>query len=97
MTASAAQDIAIRATVTKTGDAIVVDLTESDPQVPSFLNSSWPNTVSAVPDGHCLPARSGNRQERWLLPPHRDCRQGRHDCLAARGCTGDHVHVPLLE
>ena len=42
------QDIAIRATVTKTGDAIVVDLTESDPQVPSFLNSSWPNTVSAV-------------------------------------------------
>jgi N-methylhydantoinase B/oxoprolinase/acetone carboxylase alpha subunit len=40
--------IAIRAMVTKTGDAIVVDLTESDPQVPSFLNSSWPNTVSAV-------------------------------------------------
>ncbi|MBW6400808.1 hydantoinase B/oxoprolinase family protein [Roseomonas sp. HJA6] len=41
-------DIAIRATVTKQGDAITVDLTESDPQVPSFLNSSWPNTASAV-------------------------------------------------
>ncbi len=42
------QDIPIRATVTKRGDSIVVDLTESAPQVPSFLNSSWPNTASAV-------------------------------------------------
>ncbi|WP_198371066.1 hydantoinase B/oxoprolinase family protein [Roseomonas rosulenta] len=42
------QDIPIRATVTKRGDSITVDLTESAPQVPSFLNSSWPNTVSAV-------------------------------------------------
>lgn len=42
------QDIAIRARVTKRGDSITVDLTESDPQVPSFLNSSWPNTSSAV-------------------------------------------------
>jgi N-methylhydantoinase B len=41
-------DIAIRATVTKTGDAITVDLSDSAPQVPSFLNSSWPNTASAV-------------------------------------------------
>lgn len=42
------QDIPIRATVTKRGDAITVDLSGSAPQVPSFLNSSWPNTVSAV-------------------------------------------------
>jgi N-methylhydantoinase B len=42
------QDIPIRATVTKRGDSITVDLSDSAPQVPSFLNSSWPNTVSAV-------------------------------------------------
>lgn len=42
------EDIAIRARVVKRGDSITVDLTESDPQVPSFLNSSWPNTASAV-------------------------------------------------
>jgi N-methylhydantoinase B len=42
------EDIGIRATVTKAGDSIVVDLSDSDPQVPSFLNSSWPNTASAV-------------------------------------------------
>ncbi len=42
------QDIAIRATVTKKGDSLIVDLSDSAPQVPSFLNSSWPNTASAV-------------------------------------------------
>lgn len=42
------QDIPIRATVTKRGDSITVDLRGCAPQVPSFLNSSWPNTVSAV-------------------------------------------------
>jgi len=43
-----ATDIAIRATVTKTGDHLVVDLRESDPQVTGFVNSSYPNTMSAV-------------------------------------------------
>ena len=42
------QDIPIRATVTKCRDSITVDLSDSAPQVPSFLNSSWPNTASAV-------------------------------------------------
>ncbi|HWT09922.1 MAG TPA: hydantoinase B/oxoprolinase family protein [Roseomonas sp.] len=41
-------DSAIRARVVKKGDAITVDLSDSAPQVPSFLNSSWPNTASAV-------------------------------------------------
>ena len=42
------EDIAIRATVTKKGDSLTVDLSDSAPQVPSFLNSSRPNTASAV-------------------------------------------------
>ena len=41
-------DIAIRAKVTIAGDSLVVDLTESDPQVDSFLNSAVANTRSAV-------------------------------------------------
>jgi N-methylhydantoinase B len=43
-----AEDITIRATVTKQGGALIVDLTASDPQTLGFVNSSWPNTVSAV-------------------------------------------------
>ena len=42
------EDIAIRATVTVAGDALTVDLTESDAQVASFLNSSYANMRSAV-------------------------------------------------
>jgi N-methylhydantoinase B len=41
-------DIPIRATVTKKGDALTVDLSESHDQVTGFINSSFPNTMSAV-------------------------------------------------
>jgi N-methylhydantoinase B len=41
-------DIWIRATVTKKGDALTVDLTDSHRQVHGFINSSFPNTMSAV-------------------------------------------------
>ena len=42
------ENVAIRATVTKKGDGLIVDLSESDPQVKGFVNSSFPNTMSAV-------------------------------------------------
>lgn len=41
-------DVKVRARVTKAGSAITVDLSESDPQTAGFVNSSWPNTVSAA-------------------------------------------------
>ena len=41
-------DICIRATVTKRGDSLVVDLSDSHRQVTGFINSSWPNTMSSV-------------------------------------------------
>jgi N-methylhydantoinase B len=41
-------DIAIRATVTKRGSDLMIDLSESDPQVGSFVNSSYPNMRSSV-------------------------------------------------
>jgi len=43
-----ARDIHIRATVTKRGDGLVVDLTDSHPQVTGFVNSSYPNTMASV-------------------------------------------------
>ncbi len=43
-----ATDIAIRATVTKQGDSLTVDLTASDDQVKGFVNSSYANMRSAV-------------------------------------------------
>jgi N-methylhydantoinase B len=42
------EDVAIRATVTKRGDSLTVDLSESDPQTTGFVNSSYPNMRSAV-------------------------------------------------
>jgi N-methylhydantoinase B len=34
--------------VTKRGDSLEIDLTDCHPQVTGFVNSSWPNTMSAV-------------------------------------------------
>jgi N-methylhydantoinase B len=42
------EDIAIRAKVTVSGSDLTVDLTQSDPEVESFVNSSLANTRSAV-------------------------------------------------
>jgi hypothetical protein len=43
-----ARDVYIRATVTKRGDGLVVDLTDCHPQVVGFINSSYPNTMASV-------------------------------------------------
>ena len=43
-----ATDIPIRARVTKRGGHIHVDLSDSADQVRGFVNSSWPNTLSAA-------------------------------------------------
>ena len=42
------EDIRIHAKVTKFGSDLTIDLSDSDPQVTSFVNSSYPNTRSAV-------------------------------------------------
>jgi N-methylhydantoinase B len=42
------EDIYIRATVTKSGSDLKIDLTDSHKQVASFINSSYPNMYSAV-------------------------------------------------
>ena len=42
------RDIWIRATVTKKGDGLTIDLSDSHRQVSGFVNSSFPNTMSAI-------------------------------------------------
>jgi N-methylhydantoinase B len=42
------RDIHIRATVTKRGSDLEVDLSDSHDEVDGFINSSWPNTYSAA-------------------------------------------------
>jgi N-methylhydantoinase B len=42
------EDIWIRATVTKRGSEVTVDLSDSHPQVHGFINSSYPNMRAAV-------------------------------------------------
>jgi N-methylhydantoinase B len=42
------EDVYIRATITKAGSDLTIDLTDSHPQVVGFINSSYPNTYSAV-------------------------------------------------
>ncbi len=43
-----AEDVYIRSTVTVHGDSLTIDLSDSHPQVTGFLNSSFPNTMSAA-------------------------------------------------
>lgn len=43
-----AEDVTIRATVTKQGSSITVDLSDSDPQTLGFVNSSYANMRSCV-------------------------------------------------
>jgi len=43
-----ATDVYIRATITKQGSDLTIDLSDSHPQVVGFVNSSYPNTYSAV-------------------------------------------------
>ncbi len=43
-----AEDVYIRAEVTVHGDSMTVDLSDSHPQVTGFINSSYPNMMSAV-------------------------------------------------
>ncbi|MEU9888883.1 hydantoinase B/oxoprolinase family protein [Sphaerisporangium sp. NPDC051011] len=43
-----ATDVHVKATVTVRGDGLTVDLSDSHPQVSGFINSSYPNMMSAV-------------------------------------------------
>ena len=96
-TASTRTNIVIRAHVTKQGSDVTVDLSESDPQVTGFINSSHRQHAVRRGDGLRLPARSRHRQERGRVPAAEGRAQGGHHRLGARGRAGDDVHQPLLQ
>ena len=90
-------DIAIRARVTKQGDSLRVDLTESDPQTTGFVNSSFANMHSAVAMAFA-----------YLIDPEIPKNDGAFrplEVMAKQGtvvwadedAAGDHVHQPLLQ
>ncbi len=90
-------NIVIRAHVTKQGSDVTVDLSDSDPQVTGFINSSLRQHAIRRGDGLCLPARPRHRQERRRLPSAARRAEGGHHRLGARGRAGDDVHQPLLQ
>jgi len=70
-------DIVIRARVTKTGSDVTVDLTESDPQVTGFINSSHANTMSAVTMAFSFLLDPGiTKNEGALRPLHVKLKEG---------------------
>ena len=62
-------DIAIRATVTVKGSEVEVDLTASDPEVESFINSSFANTQSAVAMSYAFLLDPGIAQNAGTIRP----------------------------
>ena len=62
-------DIAVRAKVTVQGSEIEVDLSESDPEVDSFINSSFANTQSAVVMSYAFLMDPGITQNAGTIRP----------------------------
>jgi N-methylhydantoinase B len=73
------EDVHIRATVTKKGDSLTVDLSDSHDQVIGFVNSAFPNTMSAgatasqirIDDARSSCASDGRAIMRRLRRPRR--------------------------
>ena len=82
-------DISIRATVTKKGDGLVVDLSDSAPQVTGFVNSAFPNTMSAVHMALRVPHRPAHAEELGHVPAGDGDRQAGHDRVPEPAGAGD--------
>ncbi len=88
-------DIYIRATVTKKGDSLTVDLTDSHDQVIGFVNSSYPNTMSAVHMAlaYLIDPRTP-KNDGTFRPVTVKARAG-HGGVALPARAGDALHEPL--
>jgi len=62
--------VIVRVKITKQGDEITVDYSDSDPQVEGYVNSSWANTYSTsyLPIFFALPGGDVKRNEGSLRP-----------------------------
>ena len=89
-------DIHIAATVTKRGSDLDIDLSDSDPQSISFVNSSHPNMRSAVVVALAYLIDRRHAEERRRVPAAGGDRQARHRGVGRPGRAGDAVHQPSL-
>ena len=89
-------DIHVRATVTKRGSDLIIDLSDSHEQVVGFVNSSYPEHAVGGGGGAGLSDRSAHAEERRRVPAGGGDRQARHGGVGERGRAGDAVHQPLL-
>lgn len=64
--------VALRVKITKQKDEMTLDYSDSDPQVPGYVNSSWANTVSStyLAVFYALPGGDVKRNEGALRPFH---------------------------
>lgn len=62
--------VTVRVRLTKQGDEIIVDYSDSDPQVEGYVNSTWANTYSStyLPIFYALPGGDVKRNEGSLRP-----------------------------
>ena len=88
-------DIHIRATVTKRGDSLVVDLTAVRPQVIGFVNSSFPNTMSAVHMAVAYLIDPRTPEERGHVQAGHGKGEGGHGGVAAPARSGHALDEPL--
>ena len=90
-----ATDIPIRATVTKKGDALTIDLSDSSPQVTGFVNSALPNTMSAVHMAFAYLIDPRTPKNSGTFRPVKVIAQAGHDRASQPAGAGDALHQPL--
>ena len=90
-------DIRIAAKVTKKGSDVEVDLSQSDPQSTSFVNSSHANMQAAVAMAFAYLIDAEIPKNTGALRAAEGDRQARHDRLGRSGPAGDAVHQPSLQ
>ena len=90
-------DIRIAAKVTKKGSDIEVDLSSSDPQSTSFVNSSHANMQAAVAMAFSYLIDRRHSQEHRRAAAAEGDRQAGHDRLGRSRPAGDVVHQPSFQ
>ena len=89
------QDIHVRATVTKRGSDLTVDLSDSHPQVVGFVNSSYANMRSAVAMALAYLIDPHTPKNDGTFPAAQGDRPRGHGGVGERAGAGDPVHEPL--
>ena len=91
------EDIKIVAKLTKRGSDLTIDLSESDPQTTSFVNSSHANMQSAVAIAFAFVLDPDIPKNAGTFRPLDRHREAGHDRVGREQRARDHVHQPSVE